>query len=184
MNFNIRVKTKSGAEGFGLATSYTDISPIVNVVKSGYSMKSLVWTRLHLTCLREIIRLYIQRITSENGWGRSLSGYPQPLTSLVGMFQGINETYRYIRYLAATAMESLLCYLCLLSRRKGQLGTTRKKSKCLLSKDTEVLKERIGGLSLSEYCQNGGVRDVINEEENNLMVDVNRAWDTKPPLER
>ena len=31
----IRIKTKSGAEGFGLATSYTDISPLVNVVKSG-----------------------------------------------------------------------------------------------------------------------------------------------------
>ena len=28
----IRIKTKSGAEGFGLATSYTDISPLVNVV--------------------------------------------------------------------------------------------------------------------------------------------------------
>ena len=45
----IRVKTKSGAEGFGLATSYTDISPIVNVLSRGYSMKSLVWTRLHLS---------------------------------------------------------------------------------------------------------------------------------------
>tara|TARA_B100000886_G_scaffold123552_1_gene83232 strand:- start:942 stop:1232 length:291 start_codon:yes stop_codon:yes gene_type:complete len=30
----IRIKTKSGAEGFGIATSYTDISPIVNLVKS------------------------------------------------------------------------------------------------------------------------------------------------------
>jgi L-alanine-DL-glutamate epimerase-like enolase superfamily enzyme len=31
----VRLRTNDGIEGFGLATSYTDIAPIVNVFKNG-----------------------------------------------------------------------------------------------------------------------------------------------------
>ena len=43
----IRVKTKSGAEGFGLATSIRIFHLLLMSLSRVYSMKSLVWTRLH-----------------------------------------------------------------------------------------------------------------------------------------
>ena len=38
--FLIKIKTKEGHEGFGLATSYTDIEPIVRPFKNGISRRN------------------------------------------------------------------------------------------------------------------------------------------------
>lgn len=67
----IRIKTKSGVEGFGLATSYTDISPIVNVVKSGLLDEIIGMDALAPELVYEkLFGLTSSRIASENSWGK------------------------------------------------------------------------------------------------------------------
>ena len=55
----------------------------------------------------------------------------------------MSETYRYIRYLAATAIKSPVMLPVLIIAKERTTRNYEKKSKCLLSKDTEVLKEKL-----------------------------------------
>jgi len=67
----VRVKTGDGVEGFGLATSYTDISPITNVVKSGIAeqiigMDALAPEQIY----QKLFGLTSTRTATENHWSR------------------------------------------------------------------------------------------------------------------
>ena len=67
----VRMKTDDGVEGFGLATSYTDITPLVNVVKSGLSDEILGMDALSPERLYEnLFGLTFSRKATENSWGR------------------------------------------------------------------------------------------------------------------
>ena len=67
----VRMKTDDGVEGFGLATSYTDITPLVNVVKGGFGdeilgMDALSPERLY----KKLFDFTFSRKAAENSWGR------------------------------------------------------------------------------------------------------------------
>ena len=67
----VRMKTDDGVEGFGLATSYTDITPLVNVVKGGLSDEILGMDALSPEGLYEkLFGLTFSRKAAENSWGR------------------------------------------------------------------------------------------------------------------
>ena len=55
----------------------------------------------------------------------------------------MSETYRCIRYLAATAIKSLVMLPVLITAKERITQNYVKKSKCLLNEDTEVLKEKL-----------------------------------------
>ena len=67
----VRLRTNEGHEGFGLATSYTDVSPIVSVFHSGLAeqiigMSPLAPERIHC----KLLDLTATRLAHEKGWGR------------------------------------------------------------------------------------------------------------------
>ncbi|MGI9384951.1 MAG: hypothetical protein ACR2PO_17495, partial [Methyloligellaceae bacterium] len=67
----VRLRTNEGVEGFGLATSYTDISPLVETIRGGLAdqiigMNPLAPEQLY----RKIFGLTATRLASEKGWGQ------------------------------------------------------------------------------------------------------------------
>ena len=67
----VRMKSSDGVEGFGLATSYTDISPIAEVVKGGVADEILGMDALAPeTLYQKLFHLTSDRIAAENHWGR------------------------------------------------------------------------------------------------------------------
>ena len=140
----IRIKTKSGAEGFGLATSYTDISPLVNVVKSGLLDEITGMDALAPELVYEkLFGFTSSRLASENGWGKE---------ALIRISSAVD-----------IACWDVLGHVANLPLYKIFGG--------------------VGGLSLKEdIARMEIVREVIGED-NNLMVDVNRAWDLKTAID-
>ena len=62
-----------GVEGFGLATNYTDISPIAKVVKDGLADEILGMDALAPeTLYQKLFGLTSNRRAAENGWGRGI----------------------------------------------------------------------------------------------------------------
>ena len=67
----VRMKTDDGVEGFGLATSYTDITPLVNIVRGGLSDEILGMDALSPERLYEkLFSLTFSRKAAENSWGK------------------------------------------------------------------------------------------------------------------
>ena len=67
----VKLKTNEGIEGFGLATSYTDISPISKVVKDGLGDEILGMDALAPEPLyQKLFGLTSTRRAAEQGWGR------------------------------------------------------------------------------------------------------------------
>jgi len=106
----VRVKTGDGVEGFGLATSYTDISPITNVVKSGIAdviigMDALAPEQIY----QKLFGLTSTRTATENHWGRrsGVLGY-----CWQDCWFAFVPTVWWIPQSSA-----MLCHLCLLPRR-------------------------------------------------------------------
>ena len=65
------LKTNEGVEGFGLATSYTDISPIVHVIQSGIPERILGSNPLEPERLyQSLFDLTASRLAHEKGWSR------------------------------------------------------------------------------------------------------------------
>ena len=181
----IRIKTKSGVQGFGLATSYTDISPIVNVVNSGLLDEIIGMDALAPELVYEkLFGFTSSRIASENGWGKEalirissavdiacwdVLGHVGNLP-LYKIFGGYND--------------KVPCYVTCAYYREGKDNSElREEIQMLVEQGHRGFKGKVGGLSLSEdIARMEIVRDVIGEE-NNLMVDVNRAWDLKTAIE-
>ena len=67
----VRLRTDDGVEGFGLATSYTDIAPITKVVADGFADLILGMDALAPEALYEkLFALTSSRQAAERGWGR------------------------------------------------------------------------------------------------------------------
>jgi D-galactarolactone cycloisomerase len=118
----VRMKTDDGVEGFGLATSYTDITPLVNVVKGGLS---------------------------DGGYRNKVP-----------------------------------CYVTCAYYRDGKDNAElRDEIQMLVEQGHKGFKGKVGGLSLKEdIARMEIVREIIGPD-NDLMIDVNRAWDLKTAIE-
>ena len=67
----IKIKTKEGLEGFGLATSYTDIEPIVRPFKNHLAEEIIGMNPFYPELLYEkIFNLTDTKKASENRWSR------------------------------------------------------------------------------------------------------------------
>ena len=98
----VRMKTDDGVEGFGLATSYTDITPLVNVVKGGLGDEILGMDALSPERLYEkLFGLTFSRKAAENSWGReALIRNHRQWISPVGISWVKWRTYHSTAYLA------------------------------------------------------------------------------------
>jgi D-galactarolactone cycloisomerase len=181
----VRMKTDDGVEGFGLATSYTDITPLVNVVKGGLSdeilgMDSLSPERLY----EKLFGLTFSRKAAENSWGREAlirisSAVDIACWDIVGKTANL-PLYR----LFGGYRNKVPCYVTCAYYRDGKDNAElRDEIQMLVEQGHKGFKGKVGGLSLKEdIARMEIVREIIGPD-NDLMIDVNRAWDLKTAIE-
>ena len=181
----VRMKTDDGVEGFGLATSYTDITPLVNVVKGGLSdeivgMDALSPERLY----EKLFGLTFSRKAAENSWGREAlirisSAVDIACWDIVGKMANL-PLYR----LFGGYRNKVPCYVTCAYYRDGKDNAElRDEIQMLVQQGHKGFKGKVGGLSLSEdIARMEIVREIIGPDKD-LMIDVNRAWDLKTAIE-
>ena len=181
----VRMKTDDGVEGFGLATSYTDITPLVNVVKGGLSDEILGMDALSPERLYEkLFGLTFSRKAAENSWGREAlirisSAVDIACWDIVGKTANL-PLYR----LFGGYRNKVPCYVTCAYYRDGKDNVElRDEIQMLVEQGHKAFKGKVGGLSLTEdIARMEIVREMIGPD-NDLMIDVNRAWDLKTAIE-
>ena len=181
----VRMKTDDGVEGFGLATSYTDITPLVNVVKGGLSDEILGMDALSPERLYEkLFGLTFSRKAAENSWGREAlirisSAVDIACWDIVGKTANL-PLYR----LFGGYRNKVPCYVtCAYYRDEKDNAELRDEIQMLVEQGHKGFKGKVGGLSLNEdIARMEIVREMIGPD-NDLMIDVNRAWDIKTAIE-
>ena len=181
----VRMKTDDGVEGFGLATSYTDITPLVNAVKGGFQDEILGMDALSPERLYEkLFSLTYSRKAAENKWGREAlirisSAVDIACWDILGKTANL-PLYR----LFGGYRNKIPCYVTCAYYRDGKDNIElRDEIQMLVEQGHQGFKGKVGGLSLKEdIARMEIVREIIGPDKD-LMIDVNRAWDLKTAIE-
>ena len=181
----VRMRTEDGVEGFGLATSYTDITPLVNVVKGGLSDEILGMDALSPEGLYEkLFGLTFSRKAAENSWGREAlirisSAVDIACWDIVGKMANL-PLYR----LFGGYRNKVPCYVTCAYYRDGKDNAElRDEIQMLVEQGHKGFKGKVGGFSLNEdIARMEIVREIIGSDKD-FMIDVNRAWDLKTAIE-
>ena len=181
----VRMRTEDGVEGFGLATSYTDITPLVNVVKGGLSDEILGMDALSPEGLYEkLFGLTFSRKAAENSWGREAlirisSAVDIACWDIMGKMANL-PLYR----LFGGYRNKVPCYVTCAYYRDGKDNAElRDEIQMLVEQGHKGFKGKVGGFSLNEdIARMEIVREIIGPDKD-LMIDVNRAWDLKTAIE-
>ena len=181
----VRMKTDDGVEGFGLATSYTDISPLTKVVKSGLGEEVIGMDALSPERLYEkLFSFTFSRKAAENGWSREAlirisSAVDIACWDILGKMANL-PLYR----LFGGYRNKVPCYVTCAYYREGKDNIELKDEiQMLVAQGHKGFKGKVGGLSLSEDIERMEiVREIIGPDKD-LMIDVNRAWDLKTAIE-
>ena len=181
----VRMKTDDGVEGFGLATSYTDITPLVNAVKGGFQDEILGMDALSPERLYEkLFGLTYSRKAAQNKWGREAlirisSAVDIACWDILGKIANL-PLYR----LFGGYRNKVPCYVTCAYYRDGKDNIElRDEIQMLVEQGHQGFKGKVGGLSLKEdIARMEIVREIIGPDKD-LMIDVNRAWDLKTAIE-
>jgi L-alanine-DL-glutamate epimerase-like enolase superfamily enzyme len=175
----VRLRANDGVEGFGLATTYASAEPIVQAFRTGVGeqvlgMDPLAPERLH----EKLFALTWGRLAHEKGWSRE---------ALIRIAAAVDiACWDIIGKMARLPLHRLFggyrdrvpCYVTCAYYRDGKdLVELRDEMQMLKAQGHTGFKAKVGGLTLAEDMKRlEVVRDVIGSD-NELMVDVNRAWD-------
>lgn len=181
----MRLRTSDGVEGFGMATSYTAIDPILQAIRSGVAEQILgadptAPERLY----QRLFGLTSSRLAHEKGWGREpliriSAAVDLACWDIIGKMAGL-PLYR----LFGGYRDRVPCYVTCAYYRDGKdLAELRDEVQKLKAQGHTGFKAKAGGLSLAEDMRRlEVVREVIGDD-NALMVDVNRGWDLETATE-
>lgn len=175
----VRLTTNEGVEGFGLATSYTNAEPILEVFRSGIGDRILGQNPLAPERLYEdLFSLSWSRLAHEKGWGREAlirisSAVDVACWDIIGKVAGLPLYQLFGGY-----RDKVPCYVTCAYYRDGKdMAELRDEIEKLKAEGHLGFKAKVGGLSLKEDMDRlEVVRQVIGDDKD-LMVDVNRAWD-------
>ena len=173
------MRTSEGVEGFGLATSYTSLEPIVQAFRDGIGKQVLGMAPLAPERVHEaLFALTSQRLADEKGWDRG---------ALVRIAAAVDiACWDIIGKMARLPLHRLLggyrdrvpyYVTCAYYRDGKDLVELRDEMQKLKGQSHTGFKVKVGGLTLAEDMKRLEViRDAIGSD-NDLMVDVNCAWD-------
>lgn len=181
----VRLRTDEGAEGIGLATSYTPIDPTIRAFGSGIGELILGADPLAPEALyARLFGLTWQRLAYEKGWSREAlvrisAAVDLAAWDIVGKVAGL-PLYR----LFGGFREQVPCYVTCAYYREGKdLAELRDEMETLKAQGHTGFKAKVGGATLAEDLERlSVVREVIGANRD-LMVDVNRGWDLATALE-
>jgi len=181
----VRLRTQQGLEGFGLASSYSAIEPLVKPWQSGLSElilgeDALAPERLY----QKMFRLTANKVASEKGWSREAmirlsAAVDLACWDIVGKAANL-PLYK----LFGGFRDEVPCYATCGYYHEGKdEQELRDDLQMMVDQGHTGFKVKIGGLSLKDDMERLRViREVIGERKD-LMVDVNRAWDFKTACE-
>ncbi|MBE89727.1 MAG: mandelate racemase [Rhodospirillaceae bacterium] len=181
----VRLTTADGVEGFGLATSYTDATPIVNCFKSGIGERLIGANPLAPERINEdLFSLTSQRVAHEKGWGKEAlirisAAVDVACWDIIGKMAGLPLYQLFGGY-----RDHVPYYVTCAYYRDGKdLAELKDEITELKEQGHRGFKGKVGGLGLAEDMERMElVRDVIGDEAS-LMVDVNRAWSLDTAIE-
>jgi L-alanine-DL-glutamate epimerase-like enolase superfamily enzyme len=175
----VRMRTSEDVDGFGLATSYASVEPIIQAFRNGIGeqilgMDALAPERLH----EALLSLTSQRLAYEKGWGREAliriaAAVDIACWDIIGKVAGLP-----LHRLFGGYRDRVPCYVTCAYYRDGKdLIELRDEMQRLKGQGHTGFKAKVGGLTLVEDMKRlEVVRDVIGSDHD-LMIDVNRAWD-------
>ncbi len=178
----VRLRTDSGVEGIGLATSYTPIEAAIHAFRTGIGelvvgADPLAPERLY----EKLFALTSQRLAHEKGWSREAivrisSAVDIAVWDIVGKVANL-PLYR----LFGGYRSEVPCYVTCAYYRDGKdMAELRDEMQMLKAQGHKGFKGKVGGASLAEDIERMAlVREVIGADKD-LMIDVNRAWDLPP----
>jgi D-galactarolactone cycloisomerase len=175
----VRMRTSEGIEGFGMATSYASLDPIVQAFRSGIGEQILGMDPLAPERLYQgLFALTSQRLAYERGWGRDAliriaAAVDIACWDIVGKMAQLP-----LHRLLGGYRERVPCYVtCAYYRDNKDPVELRDEMQRLKGQGHTAFKVKAGGLTLAEDMKRLEViRDVIGND-NDLMVDVNGAWE-------
>ena len=181
----IKIKTKDGHSGFGLATSYTDIAPIIKPFSNG--LQDLIIGEDPFCpekIYEKIFKLTDTRVSSEKSWSREAlirisAALDIACWDLIGKASNIPLYKLFGGY-----RNKIPVYVTCAYYRDGKgEKELRDEIKKLLNVGHQSFKVKVGGLSIKEDAKRLEIiRDEIGDQKG-LMIDVNRAWNLKTAIE-
>ena len=181
----VKIKTKQGLEGFGIATNYSDINPIIEVFKTDF-LEQIVG--MDATCpeiiYEKIFNLTAQKLSFEKKWGKEALIRISAAID-IACWDLIGKASNFPLYkLFGGYRNKVPCYVTCAYYRDGKDNKELKDEiQMLLDQGHQGFKGKVGGLSLREDIDRMNIiRDIIGDGKS-LMIDVNRAWDLKTAIE-
>lgn len=181
----VRMRTDEGIEGIGLATSYTPIEAPVRAFKTGIG--DLVLGEDPLAPERLYARLFAltaQRLASEKNWSReAIVRISAAIDIAAWDIVGKVAKLPLFRLFGGYRSE-VPCYVTCAYYRDGKdIAELRDEIQMLKAQGHRGFKGKVGGLPLAADIERMAlVREVIGDD-NDLMIDVNRAWDLDTAIE-
>jgi len=179
------LKTDEGIEGFGLATSYTKIDPLVDALTNGLTDFIVGADPLSPEQIyQNIFSTSWKRISFERGWSREAiirlsAAVDIACWDIIGKKAGLP----LYQLMGGWRHEVPYYVTCAYYQDGKDLGALREEMEWLKSHGHTRFKAKIGGLSLEQDIKRlETIREAIGFESD-LMVDVNRAWDLKTAIQ-
>ena len=181
----IKIKTKDGNSGFGMATSYTDITPLIKPFKNG--LQDLIIGEDPFCpekIYNKIFKLTDTRISSEKGWSReALIRISAALDIACWDLIGKAANIPLYKLFGGYRNKVPVYVTCAYYRDGKDEKELRDELKKLIDIGHKSFKVKVGGLSIKEDSKRLEIiRDEIGNQKN-LMIDVNRAWDLRTAIE-
>ena len=181
----IRIKTDDGLEGFGLGSSRLLIKGAAEMFNEGLKEITIGEDALAPERLYEkIFSITHQKMAFLKEWSRNgllitSAAIDLAMWDILGKASG-QPLFR----LFGGYREEVPCYVTCAYYRDGKdLGELREEMEMLKAQGHRAFKAKIGGASLDEdMARLRVIRDVIGDEDE-LMLDVNGAWDLPTAIE-
>ena len=181
----IKIKTNNGNSGFGVATSYTDIKPIIKPFTNG--LQNLIIGEDPFCPEKiydKIFKLTDTRMSSEKGWSReALIRISAALDIACWDLIGKAANIPLYKLFGGYRNKVPVYVTCAYYRDGKDEFELRDELKKLIDIGHQSFKVKVGGLSIKEDVKR---LEIIRNEIGNqkdLMIDVNRAWDLKTAIE-
>ena len=181
----IKIKTKNGNSGFGIATSYTDIKPIIKPFTNG--LQNLIIGEDPFCPEKiydKIFKLTDTRMSSEKGWSReALIRISAALDIACWDLIGKAANIPLYKLFGGYRNKVPVYVTCAYYRDGKDEIELRDELKKLIDIGHQSFKVKVGGLSIKEDAKRlETIRNEIGNQKD-LMIDVNRAWDLKTAIE-
>ena len=181
----IKIKTNNGNSGFGVATSYTDIKPIIKPFTNG--LQDLVIGEDPFCPEKiydKIFKLTDTRMSSEKGWSReALIRISAALDIACWDLIGKAANIPLYKLFGGYRNKVPVYVTCAYYRDGKDEIELRDELKKLIDIGHQSFKVKVGGLSIKEDAKRlETIRNEIGNQKD-LMIDVNRAWDLKTAIE-